>query len=55
MVSLKQNCVVVQKRRLVLVEGWCGLAGKDSYYLASPAQKTTLSLKNKRLTTGNVI
>lgn len=38
-----------------LVEGLCGLAGKSFYYLASPAQKITLSLKYKSLKTGNVI
>lgn len=38
-----------------LTEVLCVLAGKGMYYLALPAQKTTLHLKYKRLTTGNVI
>lgn len=52
--SKREECIITQKGRPLSEESLCGLTGEGLYYLAS-TQKTIFSLKNKRVTTDNVI
>lgn len=54
MVSLREECIVTRKGRLLSEESLCGLTGEGLYYLAS-TQKTIFSLKYKRVATDNII